>query len=116
MENSENRDLTLAGVTDQSTFFEFQKARNPSKYWGFVVPVVGLEPTRCRQQRILSRCTLTAVNGKQDPSEGIKGREKLRQNLIKTAQSGKNIRGVCLCGFFVKMIFAKEFGGQMEGI
>ena len=46
MENSENRDLTMAGVTDQSTFFELQKARNPSKYWGFVVPVVGLEPTR----------------------------------------------------------------------
>ena len=42
MEKSENRDLTMAGVTDQSTFFELQKARNPSKYWGFVVPVVGL--------------------------------------------------------------------------
>ena len=36
MENSENRDLTMAGVTDQITFFELQKARNPSKYWGFV--------------------------------------------------------------------------------
>ena len=35
MENSENRDLTMAGVTDQNTFFEPQKARNPSKYWGF---------------------------------------------------------------------------------
>ena len=46
MDNSENHDLTMAGVTDQSTFFELQKARNPSKYWGFVVPVVGLEPTR----------------------------------------------------------------------
>ena len=46
MEKSENRDLTMAGVTDQNTFFELQKAQNPSKYWGFVVPVVGLEPTR----------------------------------------------------------------------
>ena len=81
-----------------------------------MVPVVGLEPTRCRHQRILSRCTLTAVSGNQDRLEGIEGREKLRQNLVKTAQNGKNIRGVCLCGFFVKKIFAKEFGGQMEGI
>ena len=46
MKYSENRDLTMAGVTDQNTFFELQKAQNPSKYWGFVVPVVGLEPTR----------------------------------------------------------------------
>ena len=46
MKYSENRDLTMAGVTDQITFFELQKARNPSKYWGFVVPEVGLEPTR----------------------------------------------------------------------
>jgi hypothetical protein len=36
----------MAGVTDQNTFFELQKAQNPRKYWGFVVPVVGLEPTR----------------------------------------------------------------------
>ena len=43
MENSENRDLTMAGVTDQSTFFELQKARNPSKYWGFVANHANLD-------------------------------------------------------------------------
>ena len=32
-----------------------EKSRNPSNLGGFgMVPVVGLEPTRCRQQRILS--------------------------------------------------------------
>ena len=31
------------------------KSRNPSNFGGFgMVPVVGLEPTRCRHQRILS--------------------------------------------------------------
>ena len=34
-----------------------EKSRNPSNLGGFgMVPVVGLEPTRCRQQRILSAC------------------------------------------------------------
>ena len=32
-----------------------EKSRNPSNLGGFgMVPVVGLEPTRCRHQRILS--------------------------------------------------------------
>ena len=54
LKNSKKPWRTVAGATDQGLGVEPQKARNPSKYWGFVVPVVGLEPTRCRQQRILS--------------------------------------------------------------
>ena len=54
MENSENRDLTMAGVTDQSTFFELQKARNPSKYWGFWCRKWDSNPHGGLAQRILS--------------------------------------------------------------
>ena len=54
MENSENRDLTMAGVTDQNTFFEPQKARNPSKYWGFWCRKWDSNPHGVLAQRILS--------------------------------------------------------------
>ena len=54
MENSENHDLAMAGVTDQITFFELQKARNPSKYWGFWCRKWDSNPHGGLAQRILS--------------------------------------------------------------
>ena len=56
-----------------------EKSRNPSNLGGFgMVPVVGLEPTRCRQQRILSRWCFGAISTKKDHSEVIKGHQNLR--------------------------------------
>ncbi len=78
MENSENRDLTMAGVTDQNTFFEPQKARNPSKYWGFWCRKWDSNPHGVLAQRILSRTHLRAVDGKKEHSEVIKGYQNPR--------------------------------------
>ncbi len=49
-----------------------EKSRNPSNLGGFgMVPVVGLEPTRCRQQRILSPPRLPIPTHRQEFSSKI---------------------------------------------
>ena len=49
-----------------------KKSRNPLNYWGFgMVPVVGLEPTRCRHQRILSPSRLPIPSHRQEFSSKI---------------------------------------------
>ena len=49
-----------------------EKSRNPSNLGGFgMVPVVGLEPTRCRHQRILSPSRLPIPSHRQEFSSKI---------------------------------------------
>ena len=49
-----------------------EKSRNPSNFGGFgMVPVVGLEPTRCRQQRMLSPPRLPIPTHRQEFSSKI---------------------------------------------
>ena len=91
------------------------KSRNPSNFGGFgMVPVVGLEPTRCRQQRILSACPDSEDKGSKKPSADGAALEKVPILRAFYAGSGKSIHRVCLCGFSAVFGEAANIGGRLE--
>ncbi|MBR0425151.1 MAG: hypothetical protein IJK01_03410 [Clostridia bacterium] len=91
------------------------KSRNPSNFGGFgMVPVVGLEPTRCRHQRILSACPDSEDNGSKNPSADGAALEKVPRIRAFFAKSAKNIHRVCLCGFSAFFGKAANIGGRLE--
>ena len=92
-----------------------EKSRNPSNFGGFgMVPVVGLEPTRCRQQRILSVSPDSEDNGSKIHSADGAALEKVPILRAFYATKGKKVRHVCLCGFSTLFGKAAKIGGRLE--
>ena len=92
-----------------------EKSRNPSNLGGFgMVPVVGLEPTRCRQQRILSACPDSEDNGSKKPSADGAALEKVPRIRAFYAGSEKSVHRVCICGFSAIFGEAANIGGRLE--
>ena len=79
-----------------------------------MVPVVGLEPTRCRHQRILSACPDSEDNGSKSCSMDGTALEKVPKIRAFFAATGKSVHRVCLCGFFVFFGEAANIGGRLE--
>ncbi len=79
-----------------------------------MVPVVGLEPTRCRHQRILSYLRQSEGRSFCRHSQDVKEVRKSPDNLCFFGSKGKSFRCVCIYGFWVGISSEKEIGGQME--